>query len=628
VNSAALLIVFSALLSQIPTEIAAELDRLLAQVAEAPVERDPVERARRLELLGDLEIRAGMLAAARSALDEALAIRTQHAADDRELGRLAFKLAKLANRDQRLADADRFIEMAVARLTAGAPKTLEYADPALEAQLAEFLGDAAVRRRDLEAADAMYSRSLAALEGAQRHGLDYARVTNALAVVAASRNQAPRAQQLYETSLKIYEAERPGSLEMSQVLDNLGILLMNRRELAASEGMFRRSLKIKTDLKVYRDEVGTAHSNLGLVLLEQGRLDDARHEFEATLEIRRNEAPPLELAWLQTNLARIDRLRGRLEAATIAARQALELRRTEAPGTLLVAASATELGLAREAAGDYIEALALHKEALAIRERLAANTAEVAESLDRMAAVTAIAGDPLAARTGFERAVDAWARVSPGSLDHIHAVHEAGRFILSRDATEGLRRMREALDLLERSSSAGTGSIDARAQRIPRLRAYYGAPLRILAERGDAGEAFTLLDRLHERLRRARAEDDTAMTAMAPLDAVKAMDAGTLLVAFSVQPAASYAFVGTRDTPMRVYRIDENAAALAGRVEKDPKALVALLFKQFEQEANRADGLLIVPDGPLDAVPFSSLSRKPVTVAPSLVSIVAPKHRP
>ena len=50
--------------AQIPSDVAVELDRMLAQVADAPADRNPAERARRLELLGDVEVRANMLGAA------------------------------------------------------------------------------------------------------------------------------------------------------------------------------------------------------------------------------------------------------------------------------------------------------------------------------------------------------------------------------------------------------------------------------------------------------------------------------------------------------------------------------------------------------------------------------------
>ncbi|MGE3492056.1 MAG: tetratricopeptide repeat protein [Vicinamibacterales bacterium] len=655
--------------AQIPTELAAELDRMLAQVADAPADRNPAERARRLELLGDVEVRANMLGAARGAFEEATALRTQNSPEDRDLGRLAFKMANVARLDKRPADAERWMDVAVTRLRTGAPASPEYADALMEvaraatarndadraaqayatafevvskiepgslreAQLAEIMGDAAVRGKDLEGADRFYSRSLAVLEASRRNTVDYARVSSALAVVAASRSQAPRALGLYEVALKIYEAQRPDSLEVSQILTNLGILQMNRGDLPAAEAMFRRSLTIKTARKGAPEDLGTTHANLGLVLLEQGRLADAGVEIKAAVDLRRSQAPPLEMATLLTSLARIERMRGRADAATAAAREALDLRRAQQPQTLLVASTATELGLAREAARAWDEALPLHREALAIREKLVPNSSDVAESLERIAIVTAQGNDPLAARNAFQRSVEAWSSVSPGSLDHVNVVHELGNFLVARgDPEEGLRHLREAVTLLEQSRAARPqGTLEARAQLVSRVQAYYGRPIGILAERGDAGESFTLLDRMHERLRRARGTVDESAPAMSPLDALKrGVEAGTLVVAFSVQPEASYAFVATRETPIRVYRLDEKAAALAERVEQfvervktrsstlayqvplvnDGRALFTLLFGQFEGDAIRADRLLIIPDGPLESLPFSALARNP-----------------
>ena len=331
------------------------------------------------------------------------------------------------------------------------------------------------------------------------------------------------------------------------------------------------------------------------------------------------------------------------------------------PQSLLVAATAAELGLAREAAKAYDDALALHREALAIREKMAPNSSDVAESLERIAIVTSIAGDPLSARNAFERAVAAWEKVSPGSLDHVNVIHELGSFLVGKgDPDEGLRRMREAIDLLEKSRSPRpVGTLEARAQLATRLQSYYGEPMRILAERGDAGAAFSLLDRMHERLRFARCTTCDEMPPPGqPIDALKkGIEEGTLVVAYSVQPDATYAFVATRTTPMRVYRIDETSDALGDRVSKfidkvktrstspayetplvaDGRALFASLIGQFEDEANKAERLLIVPDGPLDALPFSALARnpagratfqylvdwKPIIFAPSVVSAAA-----
>jgi CHAT domain-containing protein len=137
----------------------------------------------------------------------------------------------------------------------------------------------------------------------------------------------------------------------------------------------------------------------------------------------------------------------------------------------------------------------------------------------------------------------------------------------------------------------------------------------------------------------------------------RGIEAGTLVVAFSVQPAASYAFVATRETPIRVYRLDEKAAGLGDRVQKfvekvttrtsasayeaplvaDGRALFTLLFGQFEDDAVKAERLLIIPDGPLESLPFSALVRnpsgratwqylvdwKPMVFAPSVMSAAA-----
>src|SRR5262245_15544492 len=136
--------------AQIPSDVAGELDRLLAQVADAPADRNPAERARRLEQLADVEVRANMLSAARSAYEEATTLRTNNSPDDRDLGRLAFKQASVARLDKRTADADRLIEVAATRLAKGAPTSPEYIDALME------VAKAATARNDAARAEQAY----------------------------------------------------------------------------------------------------------------------------------------------------------------------------------------------------------------------------------------------------------------------------------------------------------------------------------------------------------------------------------------------------------------------------------------------------------------------------------------
>ena len=538
------------------------------------------------------------------------------------------------------ARADRAFREALDALAKVAP-----GDPQ-EARLNELTGDAAVRRGELELADQLYSRSLATLTASQRDTVEYARVSNALGVVTASRNQLARASDLYDVALKIYEQLRPGSLELARVLDNAGILAMKRGAWPAAEGLFRRSLAITRSTAPA--DAGSTEGNLGVVLAELGRFDEAATALKTASDLRRSNAPPLELAAILTSLARLERGRERYEAATAAAREALELHRSQRTPTLAQASAAHELGLAREGARAFDEALQWHREALGLREKLAPQSADLAESLARVAVATAAAGDGMAALNAFGRAVDAWARISPNSYEHANVIHELGLFLVRRgDEPEGLRRMREAIGIIERSARS-------RPEEL-----FYSAPIRILAERGDAGEAFSLFDRMRERLRRSRCSgcDEPAVSA-SPIDTLKrGIEPGTLVVAYHVQASATYAFVATRDAPMRVYRIDEKSAALRDRVQafrdrvRTPaagasyeaplvaagRALFEIVFGQFEDEAAKAERLLIVPDGPLEALPFSALVRnradaakwqylvdwKPMIFAPSVSAAAA-----
>jgi hypothetical protein len=121
-----------------------------------------------------------------------------------------------------------------------------------------------------------------------------------------------------------------------------------------------------------------------------------------------------------------------------------------------------------------------------------------------------------------------------------------------------------------------------------------------------------------------------------------------------VQPDATYAFVGAAGVPLRVYRINVKAAALDERVRRfaarvrspssaetplvaEGRALFRLLLGQFEDAADRAERLLVVPDAALEVLPFGALARvrtgrdiwhhvadwKPMLFAPSVAAAAA-----
>ena len=646
--------------AQVPADLARELDAQLARVAAIHPDKDPAERAKQLEALGDLEVRAKMFSAARAAYDEAWLLYLSSDTEPTAAGRTATKLATLARTGGRADEAQRWSELAVERLRASAPTSDTYVDALVElaqsatsrneperaeqayrdalviidrtdpggrreAQLSEMMGDAAVRRNDLEAADRFYSRSLAALEASGRDSLDYARVANALAVVAASRNQVPRAQGLYEAALAIYEAAKFQGEEKSQLLTNLGILHLTRGDFDAAETMFRRALAAGASEYAGPDERATAHASFGLVLLERGKPDEAAAQFALALDLRKDRAPTTERAALLVNLARAERLRGRFDAAAVAAGEALTIRRAEMPESLSVAEAAMELAMARERAARYADAVPLYREALAIREKLAPGSAELAATLQHLAMALSNGSDHLEARNTFGRAIDAWSRAAPDSIDRVDATHELGRFLVRvGESDEGLRRLREAVTLLERPEIAvPASSPEARQQFAERTRRYFSEPAAIVAARGDAAAAFSLVDRMHERSARAGCASCPAPKG-SPLEAAAQLPQ-TLIIEFFVHADAVFAFVGAADTPLRVYRIPIAAATLASRVREfskqvqtpgssesqifiEGRQIFALLCGSFAPDVAAARRLLIVPDGPLESLPFGALS--------------------
>ena len=647
--------------AQIPADLARDLDAQLARVASIPATREPAERAKQLEVLGDLEVRAKMPSAARAAYEEAWQLYTSGVTDAIAAGRVATRLASLARTGGRANDAQQWSELAVERLRGSAPQSEAYVDALVElaqaamsrneparaeqayrdalavivktdpggrreAQLSEMMGDAAVRRNDLEAADQFYSRSLAALDQSARDSLDYARVANALAVVAASRNQLARAQSLYEMALAIHDASPSHGEAVSQLLTNLGILHLTRGDLDAAEQVFRRALAAGTADHATADERATAHASLGLVLLERLKPDEAAAQFTSALELRQGRDAPVERASLLVNLARAERLRGRLDAAAAAADAALATRRSEMPNSLAVADAATELALVRERAGRHADAVPLYREALSIRETLAPGSVEVAASLQRLAAALSNGGDRLETRNTFGRAIDAWSRAAPASMQRVDATHELGRYLVRIGETdEGLRRLREAVTLFERPETVAMpgSSIDGMQQLFDRTRRYYAEPAVIVAAKGDAAEAFALIDRMRDRLSRARcaacpAALDSPQQAVAKLPQ-------TLIIEFFVHADVVFAFVGAANIPMRAYRIPIAAAMLAQRVREfsklaqtpgapeskiynEGRQLFALLCGPFAPDVAAAGRLLIVPDGPLESLPFAALS--------------------
>ena len=136
------------------------------------------------------------------------------------------------------------------------------------------------------------------------------------------------------------------------------------------------------------------------------------------------------------------------------------------------------------------------------------------------------------------------------SLERVETTHQLGRFLVrTGEHDEGLRRLREAVALLERPDTTvpPSASAETRRQFADRARRYYAEPAVILATKGDAAEAFSLVDRMHERVARADCASCPAIPA-SPLDAVAKLPP-LLIIEFFVHARR------VRTSPVRVIHL-------------------------------------------------------------------------
>jgi CHAT domain-containing protein len=383
------------------------------------------------------------------------------------------------------------------------------------------------------------------------------------------------------------------------------------------------------------------------------------------LAIREALAPDsLDVAASLQNLAEVSRDRGDWRAAEPLYRRALAIKKKRAPDSLTFAA--TLLGLAESAAirEDLAGSLDLHQQALAIRSRLAPGSTAESDSLFAVGSCLRRLGRPQQAVERLRLSIAALEaqRVRLGSTglgQSGFALLAAGAYEELIDLLVELDRIEEAFAVLERSRARGLLAL--LAERDIAFAADVPAPLEAEQRRDDA-EYDRALDRLGQksdpreiaglRLQLAELRDRqlqiaarirqasprlAALQFPEPLDLAgvqAALDPGTLLLSYAVGKQRAFLFVVTaRGTGsaaaagLKAVRIPLGEDALRDRVlafralvdrgkqgaASDPALLTQgarlydLLLRPAEAWIDGAQRILIVPGGPLAALPFAAL---------------------
>jgi CHAT domain-containing protein len=404
-------------------------------------------------------------------------------------------------------------------------------------------------------------------------------------------------------------------------------------------------------------------TNLGNVALLEGNLESADRYHREALELNRQLDPlGAEVASSLNNVGQVARWRGQYETSRQSLEQALELKQALSPGSAWTANTLFELGELARVQGSVEEAERLHVQCGEIWSRTRPRSAEHAMSLFAMGAIERRSGRPESAERLWHEAVSIIEerrsgvgmtgedRTRYGSRYHGYYVE------LARLLAEQGREV-EAWDLLERARIGALRAVLSRRD---------AAPPEVSPELWFAANRLERqIDRLEGRLARfdpnsdapvgryreqlAAAEAELAsvreeISRKAPRYAafstprairfeqfLEALEPGTIALSYSVGEEQSMVLVAgggvAGERRIRAFQIDAGAEELARRVnifhaliargrvtaELEPallaqgRRLFDLLAGPAREVITGAERVLIIPDGPLTALPFAAL---------------------
>jgi len=512
-------------------------------------------------------------------------------------------------------------------------------------------------------AQAAYEESIGILREAegQRHP-NVAYGLTGLALVLQTEGNYVAARAHYQEGLDIFvEAVGRRHHHVASILENYAGLLQAQGDYATAGEMYRESLDIR------REVLGPEHANIatglndlaGLLQL-QGDVPAARLLFEESLSIWRKVFGPRHrnVAAALHNLAGVLDDQGEPLAARALYEESLDIRREVlGPRHPEVAGSLGSLAMLLGAQGDYAAARPLVEESLEIRrEALGPRHPDVALSLSKLAAVLEALGDGAGAQRLRKEALD----ITEERLSFLDALSE-------REALAYLDKNRGPLDVwlatyddpahsedawthaLRWKGTLGARQRDARAfaaldsdtaiawsalaevrrdlarrafsERAPHDREAHRAEVALLSTRAEDLERELLASSAVFRRKHA-------IHLATPPDLCAALPANTAMVdilRISVRDDASYlAYVMAEDCTVHAVNlgaagpIDDAVAewrlALARvprvadfRIDDAGAPVTARVWMPLAPLLDDVSRVLVVPDGPLAALPFAAL---------------------
>jgi len=518
------------------------------------------------------------------------------------------------------------------------------------------LGNILKDRGDLAGADQNYRRSLVLKDKLIPDSPSVATTLSNLGNVSRARGALDEAERYYNRSLALRQKLQPNSLEVADSLEDFGLLYYERREPEPAAKMLQEGLEIVRKISPDTSIEAYVLDNLGTVALLRGDYGDATKYLQRAESIfQRVEPDSLAVAGVHHNLALTAVQRNDLDAAERLFNNSMDLWNRLAPGGLDQSATLLQLGGVAERRNNLPAAENYNRRALQIRQKLAPGSTEEAEALYAVGTVLRKLGRTADAGTYFCEATAALEKQSAklGGTEDTKAAFRADFTNYYRDCLESLvlaGRSQEAFGVLERFHARSLLNMlaerdlnfdsdapkDLLRQRTLNAADYNKAQDEIasLNPAKDAARIEQLLSRMRdlnedrERIATRIREASPRLASLQypqPLDVTgtqQVLDPGTLLLAYSVGESETVLFAVTPHG-FSVHRLKIGEAELHERVEafrnlierrsdgiaKPGERLYDLLLRPAEETLAASERILIVPDGPLQSLPFPALRR-------------------
>jgi CHAT domain-containing protein len=480
----------------------------------------------------------------------------------------------------------------------------------------------------------------------------FARTLNSLSIVTAQRGNIEDAYLLCARALTILERVLPNSSDLANALNNLGNISWFRADWDAARYYYTRCLKIRQELAPDSLEVATVLNNIGSVAFRCNDLQTAHDCYTRASTIFQRRMPmSLPAAMCFVSLAEVAYSRGELQAAEDYVRRALAVEEQIAPQSRYVATALNTLGEVDCLRGDWQAAREHFTRALSIQERLAPDSIDVARTLYKVGTTLSNEKRFNDALPLFQRAVDLIEfnrrRIASAETRSLMMTQHTELYTALMGTRLALNDPSGAFDVLERAHARSL--VEMLAERDVGFSA--DAPKELLQKQLELDKKR---DAVYRQLSRLNSDKDTALIEKLqsavktftveqrqlaneirraspkyaslqypqPLDlkeTQRELDEGTLLLTYWVDKKSAFLFTVTK-TELQAHRIAAEESDLRDRIGKFRSAIAQrgdfrplahdlydVLLRPAQAQIDKAERVLICPDGPLHILPFAAL---------------------